>query len=94
MYPVTEKRWEITTVLGERYALDIIRSLYAQPKRYVELSSACSNGTTRTDRLRKLIGVRLVTTTTKKVGKRMFVHYKLTNKGKTVFEQIQKIEER
>ncbi len=79
--------------MGEGYVLSIIASLYEQPKRYVDLSNVCSNEVTRTDKLRKLEEANLITTTTQKVGKRTFIHYKLTKKGKTVFEQIKKIEE-
>ena len=88
-----KRKWKIISLLGEPYVLDIIASLYEQPKRYVDLSDVCSNDVTRTDKLRKLEEANLITTATKKVGKRTFIHYGLTMRGKTIFERIKKIEE-
>jgi len=86
------KKWKVIPLLGEPYVLDIIASLYEKPKRYVDLSDVCPNEVTRTDRLRKLEEANFVMTTTEKIGKRPFIHYGLTKRGKTIFEQIEKIE--
>lgn len=73
--------------------MPILSSLSESPKRYVDLESVCKNERTRTDKLRKLEEAKLVATSSKKVGKRTFIHYQLTNKGKAVFEEAEKIEE-
>jgi DNA-binding HxlR family transcriptional regulator len=88
-----KKEWKIISLLGEPYVLNILASLYDQPKRYVDLVDACPNEVTRTDKLRKLEDANLVTTKTKKIGKRTFVHYQLTDKGKTIFKWAKRIDE-
>jgi len=86
------KKWVIIPLLGEPYVLDILSSLNEQPKRYVDLSDVCPNEVTRTDRLRKLEDIGIITTQTEKIGKRTFVHYNLTDRGRAIFNEVKRIE--
>ncbi len=73
--------------------MPILSSLSEGPKRFSDLTDVCKNERTRTDKLRRLEKAKLVTTASKKAGKRTFVYYQLTNKGMAIFEEAAKIEE-
>ncbi len=88
---IKEEQRSIIQLVGKPYVLDIMESLSEQPKRFVDLSDACKNEKTRTIRLRELEKANLVETTSVKVKKRSFVHYRLTEKGASVLKEIAKI---
>lgn len=75
---VKEEQKNIIQMVGKPYILEIMKSLSEQPRRFVDLSNACKNEKTRTIRLRELDGANLIDTISIKVGKRSFVHYRLT----------------
>ena len=81
----------IIQLVGKPYILEIMESLSRQPRRFVDLSDACRNEKTRTIRLRDLEGANLVETVSVKVGKRSYIHYRLTDKGASVLKEIAKI---
>lgn len=88
---VKEEQRSIIQLVGKPYIIDIMESLYEQPKRFVDLSDACKNEKTRTVRLRDLERASLVETASIKLGKRSFIHYHLTEKGTSVLKEIAKI---
>lgn len=88
------KKWTLISLLGERYILDILDALFEGARRFADLAEACPNEKTRTAKLRKLEEARLIETVSSKIGKRFFVHYKLTEKGKSIVQEILRIEDR
>lgn len=88
---VKEEQRSIIRLVGKQYILDIMESLSEQPKRFVDLSGACKNEKTRTFRLRELERANLIETVSIKVGKRSFIHYRLSEKGASVLKEIAKI---
>lgn len=88
---VKEEQRSIIQLVGKQYILDIMESLSEQPKRFVDLSDACKNEKTRTIRLRELERANLIETVSIKVGKRSFIHYRLSEKGASVLNEIAKI---
>jgi DNA-binding HxlR family transcriptional regulator len=87
-----KKKWALVPLLGERYVINILENLLDSEKRFVDLSNICPNEKTRTAKLRKLEASGLIETVSLKTGKRFFVHYKLTEKGKTILQELMKIE--
>ena len=87
------KNWTIIPLLGEPYIIEILESISPSPKRYLDFAKACPNETTRSDRLRKLEEAGIVKTSSLKAGKRSFVHYELSRKGRKIMEMASKIEE-
>jgi len=88
---VKEEQKSIIQMVGKPYILEIMESLSEQPGRFVDLSSACKNEKTRTIRLRELERANLIDTISIKLGKRSFVHYRLTEKGASILKEIAKI---
>jgi DNA-binding HxlR family transcriptional regulator len=88
---VKEEQKSIIQMVGKPYILEIMESLSEQPRRFVDLSDACRNEKTRTIRLRELERANLIETISIKVGKRSFVHYRLTEKGASILKEIVKI---
>lgn len=72
------KKWPLIQLLGERYVLNILDALLEGSKRFTDLVDACQNEKTRTAKLRRLEETGLIETVSSKIGKRFFVHYKLT----------------
>jgi DNA-binding HxlR family transcriptional regulator len=89
-----ERNWTLIPLLGEKYVIDILEDLLEGEKRFVDLADVCPNEKTRTVKLRKLEEAGLIETASLKTGKRFFVHYKLTEKGKTTLQELMKIENR
>jgi DNA-binding HxlR family transcriptional regulator len=89
-----ERNWTLIPLLGEKYVIDILEDLLEGEKRFVDLADVCPNEKTRTVKLRKLEEAGLIETVSLKIGKRFFVHYKLTEKGKTTIQELMKIENR
>jgi len=81
-------------LLGERYVLNILDSLPEGPKRFADLADACPNEKTRTAKLRRLEEAGLIEAVSSKIGKRFFVHYKLTEKGNRLLQELIRIEDR
>jgi len=88
------KKWTLIQLLGERYVLNILDALLEGSKRFADLADACPNEKTRTAKLRRLEEAGLIETVSSKIGKRFFVHYKLTEKGNEVLQELMRIEER
>ncbi len=78
-------------VIGETYAMDILQSLFESPKRFTDLGKACPIEKTRAKRLKELMDNNLIEAIVKPIGKRNFVHYKLTKKGEEVFRKAMDI---
>jgi DNA-binding HxlR family transcriptional regulator len=72
--------------------LDILDALNRKPLRYTDLKPYGRNERTRTRALRQLEERGLVQTSTIKIGKRSFVHYVITDKGKTVLVKARELE--
>ena len=81
-------------MLGEKYVLNILGALLEGSKRFADLSDACPNEKTRTAKLRRLEEARLIEAVSSKIGKRSFVHYKLTEQGSHLLEELMRIEDR
>jgi DNA-binding HxlR family transcriptional regulator len=88
------KKWALILLLGERYVLNILDALLESPKRFADLADACPNEKTRTAKLRSLEETGLIETVSSKKGKRFFVHYKLTEKGNRLLQELIRIEDR
>lgn len=86
------QKWKVFEILGKPYVLAIIESLLKSPKRYSDLSEACPNDKTRTNRLRELEKEGFITTLTQKIKDRTYIHYTLTKKGKQIIENLIKIQ--
>ena len=74
-------------VIGKPYALIIMESLFESPKRFTDLGKACPIEKTRANRLKELADAKLVEVTAKPIGKRNFIHYKLTEEGEDVYRK-------
>ncbi len=88
---MAEERKTIS-LLGQEYILDILTSLSKSPKRFSDLSEACSNEGTRTIRLKLLKKAGLIETISIEVEKRAFIHYRLTERGKKILSEAVKLE--
>lgn len=80
--------------LPRRLSSNILDALLEGSKRFADLADACPNEKTRTAKLRKLEEARLIETVSSKLGKRFFVHYKLTEKGNGMFQELMRMEDR
>jgi DNA-binding HxlR family transcriptional regulator len=89
---MTKKKWTLVPLLGERYIINILENLLEGEKRFTDFAKICPNEKTRTAKLRKLEASGLIETVSLKTGKRFFVHYKLTENGKTTLQELMKIE--
>jgi len=87
-------KWALIWLLGERYVLNILDALFEGPKRFADLADACPNEKTRTAKLRSLEEAGLIETVSSKIGKRFFVHYKLTEKGNEMLQELMRMEDR
>jgi DNA-binding HxlR family transcriptional regulator len=89
--PVATDRWSAIHLLAQSYALDMLDALYKKPLRFSDLKNSSPNETTRSQRLKELEGMGLITTVSLKMGKRYFVHYSLTNKGRMVLQKVKEL---
>jgi DNA-binding HxlR family transcriptional regulator len=78
-------------MLAQSYALDMLEALHKKPLRFSDLKNHSPNETTRSQRLKELEGKGLITTISLKMGKRYFVHYSLTNKGRSVLQKAKEL---
>ncbi len=78
-------------ILFDAYLICILKAL-TMPKRYSDLSSECPNENTRIKKLRALESAGLVETAALRKNGRIFVHYKLTQKGEEVLKLLKKFE--
>lgn len=92
MMPNSADKWSLVHMLAQSYALDILEALYKKPLRFSDLKGHSPNETTRSQRLKELKGRGLITTISLKMGKRYFVHYSLTNKGRSVLQKAKELE--
>ena len=74
-------------VVGKVYTLDILEALLQGPKRFSDLSEACPIEKTRAKRLKELRVEGLVEIIVKERGKRVFMHYNLTEKGQSALRK-------
>jgi len=88
------KKWALIQLLGERYVLKILDALLEGSKRFADLADACPNEKTRTAKLRRLEEAGLIEAVSSKIGKRFFVHYKLTEKGSGMLQELMRMEDR
>lgn len=80
---------ELISLLGEKYILDIMSSLDAGPKRYMQLKEACPIDPTLTKKLRKLQDAGLVGSEARIVEKKPVIHYILTKRGTTILRHFE-----
>lgn len=93
MMPVGNDKWSMIHMLAQSYALDILDALNKKPLRFSDLKNYSPNETTRSQRLKELEGKGLITTISLKMGKRYFVHYSLTSKGRSVLQKAKELED-
>lgn len=86
-------KWALIKVLAQTYALDILEALSKKPLRYTDLENYSPNERTRSQRLKELENLGLISTASLKIGKRSFVHYELTSKGRSVLEKARALEQ-
>ena len=79
-------------MIGRPYALDILEALFTSPKRYSDLSEACSIEKTRAKRLKELKEVKLIGVVVMEKGKRNFIYYKITEKGEVVLKKSKELQ--
>lgn len=77
-------RWSAIRILAQTYALDILDALNKRPLRFTDLEEFGPNEKTRSQRLKELESRDMITTVSLKIGKRFFVHYTLTSRGRAV----------
>lgn len=80
-------KWQLFMIMGKPYSMDILHSLFESPKRFTDLGKACPIEKTRIKRLKELMDEKLVEVIVKPIGKRNFVHYRLTKKGEEMFRK-------
>ncbi|MBI5355922.1 MAG: helix-turn-helix transcriptional regulator [Candidatus Aenigmarchaeota archaeon] len=80
-------------LLGQPYVFSILSALYESPKRFSDLAPACKNERTRTEKIRRLEEAGLIASTTSKIKRKTIVLYAPTERGKEIFEKVQKIDE-
>lgn len=86
-------RWSVFRILGQSYALDILDALGKRPMRFSDLEEYGPNEKTRAQRLKELEGRDMITTVSMKIGKRFFVHYTLTSRGRAVLSKSKELVE-
>jgi len=79
---------ELIMILGKLYSLDILEVLLQGPKRFTDLSRACPVEKTRAKRLKEFKNNDLIEAIVRPIGKRNFIHYNLTRKGKEVISKV------
>jgi DNA-binding PadR family transcriptional regulator len=84
-------KWSLVKTISQLYALDLLEALSKKPLRYTDLATFGPNERTRTKSLRGLEEKGLIQTSTMKLGKRNFVHYSITDKGKAVLQKAKEI---
>lgn len=82
---------KLTDVLGGKNVLEILFALAEKPLRFSDLNIACPSEKTRAAKIRMLVDAGLIETEAMKRGKRSFIHYKLTEKGKRVLELAKEV---
>ncbi len=78
----------IILVISKPYSLSILKSLLQSPKRFSDLNKDCPIEKTRSQRLKELKSNNLIETIAKEKGRRNFIHYQLTRKGKKTMEIV------
>lgn len=86
-------KWALIRTLAQTYGLEILEALEEKPLRYTDLAKYSPNERTRSQRLKELEALELISTAILKVNKRNFVHYELTDKGRQVVQRIKDIVE-
>lgn len=86
-------KWALIRTLAQTYGLEILEALEEKPLRYTDLANYSPNERTRSQRLKELEALELISTAILKVNKRNFVHYELTDKGRQVRQRIKDIVE-
>ena len=79
---------KLVRLLGEKYVLNLLESLYEGPKRFSDLRDACQIDKTLCQKLHRLQTADLVGTELATVNKRPVVQYKLTRKGRIALRHI------
>lgn len=79
---------EVLRVVFQAYALDLLRSLAAKPKRFNELRKEVKTKRTLALKLDKLIDYGLIELVPLKSGKRYANYYRTSEKGRKLIEQL------
>lgn len=82
----------VVKTISQTYALDILEALAEKPLRFTDLEDSSPNERTRGQRLKELDELKMISTVSMKIGKRSFVHYTLTDKGRQVLQKAKEIE--
>ncbi len=82
-----DNKWEIVMVIGKPYSLEILESLFENPKRFSDLNKACPIEKTRAKRLKELKEHGLIEVIIMERKSRSFMHYKLTEKGESALRK-------
>lgn len=77
--------------IAQTYALDIMEAVNKRPLRFTDLEPACPNEKTRSQRLKELEDASLITTGSLKIGRRYFVHYTLTSRGRQALQKVKEL---
>ena len=78
-------------IIAQTYALDVLEAVNKRPMRFTDLEAACPNEKTRSQRLKELEEGGLITTGSLKIGRRYFVHYTLTSKGRQALQKVREL---
>lgn len=89
--PGNSAKRNIVHMIAQTYALDVLEAVNKRPMRFTDLESACPNEKTRSQRLKELEGIGLITTGSLKIGRRYFVHYTLTSKGRQALQKVKEL---
>jgi DNA-binding HxlR family transcriptional regulator len=82
---------DILHVLGKSHAIEILRSLSEEPKRFLDLKDVCSSNRTRSARLKELEEKGLIKTVPKMIGRRAYTFYEITASGKEALKLCDKL---
>ena len=83
---------QLIRLLGEKYVLKVLESLFEGPKRFSDLRDSCHIDKTLCQKLQRLQEADLVGTEIKVINKRPVVHYNLTNNGRIALRHIVALE--
>jgi DNA-binding HxlR family transcriptional regulator len=80
-------RGSVFRMRGQSYARDILDALSKRPLRFTDPVEYDPNEKTRAQRLKELESRDMITAARMKIGKRFFVHYTLTSRGKALLSK-------
>lgn len=85
------KQQNILQALAKSHAIEILRSLNKEPKRFLDLRKSCRSNRTRSARLRELEEKGLVRVVPRMIGHRAYTFYEITTLGKEALKLGEKL---